>query len=95
VPGPDFPSGGFIVGRAGIQQAYRTGRGALTLRARVRIEEHKKGDKVSIVITEIPYQVNKARLIEKIAELAQEKVVEGSPTCATSPTARACASSSS
>jgi DNA gyrase subunit A len=77
VPGPDFPSGGFIVGRSGILQAYRTGRGALTLRARVRIEEHKKGDKVSIVITEIPYQVNKARLVEKIAELAQEKVVEG------------------
>jgi DNA gyrase subunit A len=77
VPGPDFPSGGFIVGRAGILQAYRTGRGALTLRARAKIEEHKKGDKLSIVITEIPYQVNKARLLEKIAELTQEKVIEG------------------
>jgi len=77
VPGPDFPSGGFIVGRSGILQAYRTGRGALTLRARAKIEEHKKGDKLSIVITEIPYQVNKARLLEKIAELAQDKVIEG------------------
>ena len=77
VPGPDFPSGGFIVGRSGILQAYRTGRGALTLRARAKIEEHKKGDKLSIVITEIPYQVNKARLLEKIAELARDKVIEG------------------
>ncbi len=77
VPGPDFPSGGFIVGRAGITQAYRTGRGTIVLRARAKIEEHKKGEKLSIVITEIPYQVNKARLIEKIAELVQNKVIEG------------------
>ena len=77
VPGPDFPSGGFIVGRQGIFQAYTTGRGALTLRARTEIEESKKGDRVSIVVTEIPYQVNKARLIEKIAELAREKTIEG------------------
>jgi DNA gyrase subunit A len=77
VPGPDFPSGGFIVGRQGIVQAYMTGRGALTLRAKVDIEESKKGDRVSIVVSEIPYQVNKARLIEKIAELAREKTIEG------------------
>jgi DNA gyrase subunit A len=77
VPGPDFPTGGFIVGRAGIYQAYTTGRGAITLRARATTEESKKGDKVSIVITEIPYQVNKKRLLEKIGELHREKIVEG------------------
>ncbi|MBA2304691.1 MAG: DNA gyrase subunit A [Acidobacteria bacterium] len=77
VPGPDFPSGGFLVGRQGIFQAYMTGRGSLTLRAKVEIEESKKGDRVSIIVNEIPYQVNKARLIEKIAELAREKVIEG------------------
>jgi DNA gyrase subunit A len=77
IPGPDFPSGGFIVGRQGIFNAYRTGRGAITLRARARVEESKKGDRVSIVVTEIPYQINKARLLERIAELAREKVIEG------------------
>ena len=77
IPGPDFPSGGFIVGRQGVFQAYTTGRGAITLRARATIEESRKGDKQSIVITEIPYQINKARLIEKIAELAREKAIEG------------------
>src|SRR5918996_1511236 len=77
IPGPDFPSGGFIVGREGIFNAYKTGRGAITMRARSTIEESKKGDKVAIVVTEIPYQVNKARLLEKIAELAREKTIEG------------------
>ena len=77
IPGPDFPSGGFIVGREGIFNAYKTGRGAITLRAKATTEESKKGDRISIVVTEIPYQVNKARLIEKIAELVREKVVEG------------------
>src|SRR5215216_1853984 len=77
IPGPDFPSGGFIVGREGIFNAYKTGRGAVTMRAKVDVEESKKGDKVSIVVTEIPYQVNKARLLEKIAELAREKTIEG------------------
>jgi DNA gyrase subunit A len=77
VPGPDFPSGGFIVGRQGIFQAYTTGRGAITMRARASVEESKKGDKQSIVVTEIPYQINKARLIEKIADLAREKTIEG------------------
>src|SRR5688500_9445600 len=77
IPGPDFPSGGFIVGREGIFNAYKTGRGALTMRARAKVEESKKGDKVAIVVTEIPYQVNKARLLEKIAELAREKTIEG------------------
>jgi DNA gyrase subunit A len=77
IPGPDFPSGGFIVGRQGIFNAYKTGRGAITLRAKASVEESKKGDRQSIVVTEIPYQVNKARLIEKIAELAREKTIEG------------------
>jgi DNA gyrase subunit A len=76
VPGPDFPTAGFICGRAGIRQAYRTGRGSIVMRARAEIEV-RKGDKESIVITEIPYQVNKARLIERIAELVRDKQIEG------------------
>ncbi len=77
IPGPDFPTGGFIVGRQGIFQAYTTGRGAITVRARATTEESKKGDRVAIVVTEIPYQVNKKRLIENIAELVREKTIEG------------------
>jgi len=77
IPGPDLPSGGYIVGRQGIFNAYKDGRGAITMRAKVKVEESKKGDKLSIVVTEIPYQVNKARLLEKIAELAREKTIEG------------------
>ena len=77
IPGPDFPTGGFIVGRAGIAQAYHEGRGSITLRARTQIETADKSDKSAIVVTEIPYQLNKARLIEKIAELVRGKVVEG------------------
>jgi DNA gyrase subunit A len=76
IPGPDFPTAGFIMGREGIQQAYRTGRGSIVMRARSEIET-RKGDRESIVITEIPYQVNKARLIEKIAELAREERIKG------------------
>jgi DNA gyrase subunit A len=77
VSGPDFPTGGFIVGRQGIVDAYRTGRGSILLRARTEFEQSRKGDKTSIVVTEIPYQVNKARLIEKIADLVREKVIDG------------------
>jgi DNA gyrase subunit A len=77
VKGPDFPTGGYIVGRSGIASAYRTGRGAILMRAKASIEQAKKGDKQSIIVTEIPYQVNKARLIEKIAELVGEKTIEG------------------
>ena len=77
VPGPDFPTGGYIVGREGITTAHRTGRGAITLRARATIETHPKTEKVSIVVTEIPYQQNKAKLIEKIADLVREKTIEG------------------
>ncbi|HEX6975228.1 MAG TPA: DNA gyrase subunit A, partial [Vicinamibacterales bacterium] len=77
IPGPDLPTGGYIVGRRGIFQAYTTGRGAITMRAKVETEESKKGDKTSIVITEIPYQVNKKRLLENIADLVHEKTIEG------------------
>jgi DNA gyrase subunit A len=77
VPGPDFPTGGYIIGRQGIQQAYLTGRGMVIMRAKAEIETAKKGDRQSIVIEAIPYQVNKARLIERIAELVREKVLEG------------------
>ena len=77
VRGPDFPTGGFIVGHQGIVDAFRTGRGSILLRAKTEFEQSKKGDKTSIVVTEIPYQVNKARLIEKIAELVREKTIEG------------------
>jgi DNA gyrase subunit A len=77
VPGPDFPTGGYIVGRQGIQQAYLTGRGTVIMRAKAEIEVSKKGDRQGIVIDAIPYQVNKARLIERIAELVREKVLDG------------------
>lgn len=76
IPGPDFPTAAFINGRAGIVQAYRTGRGKIYLRARYEVEVDAKG-KERIVVTEIPYQVNKARLIEKIAELVKDKKIEG------------------
>ena len=77
IPGPDFPTGAFINGRDGIVEAYRTGRGRIYLRARHHFEEDDKNGKVSIIFTEIPYMVNKARLIEKIAELVKDKKIEG------------------
>ncbi|MCL4817528.1 MAG: DNA gyrase subunit A [Vicinamibacteria bacterium] len=77
VPGPDFPTGATICGRGGIRSAYRTGRGQIVLRAKAEIETTKKGDREQIVIREIPYQVNKAKLIEKIADLVREKRLEG------------------
>jgi DNA gyrase subunit A len=77
VPGPDFPTGGYIVGRQGIQQAYLTGRGMIIMRAKAEIEVSKKGDRSSIVIDAIPYQVNKAKLIERVAELVRDKTIEG------------------
>src|ERR1700688_3594362 len=76
VPGPDFPTGAYIAGREGIEAAYRTGRGSFIMRAKAAIEEATK-DRENIVITEIPYQVNKSRLIERIAELVQTKKIEG------------------
>ncbi|MCL1632218.1 DNA gyrase subunit A [Sporolactobacillus sp. CPB3-1] len=76
IPGPDFPTGGLILGREGIRRAYRTGRGSIIVRAKVEIEENANG-KQTIVVTELPYQVNKAKLIERIAELARDKRIEG------------------
>lgn len=76
IPGPDFPTAAFISGRKGIEEAYRTGRGKIYMRARAEIEREDNG-KETIVVHEIPYQVNKARLIEKIAELVKEKKIEG------------------
>jgi len=76
VPGPDFPTGGYIAGREGIEAAYKSGRGSFTMRAKAAIEEAAK-DRENIVVTEIPYQVNKARLIERIADLVQNKKIEG------------------
>jgi len=77
LPGPDFPTGGFIYGKEGIRQAYETGKGVIQLRARAIIERDRKGERENIVINELPYQTNKAKLIERIAELVQEKAIEG------------------
>ncbi|MFZ3072549.1 MAG: DNA gyrase subunit A, partial [Thermodesulfobacteriota bacterium] len=77
VPGPDFPTGGFIHGREGIRDAYKNGRGIIQIRAKAGFEKHPRTGRQSIVVTEIPYMVNKARLIEKIAELITDKRIEG------------------
>jgi len=77
IPGPDFPTAGFINGREGIISAYKTGRGIIRIRARALIEKNARNDKETIVITELPYQVNKAMLIEKIAELVRDKKISG------------------
>ncbi|KJZ14976.1 DNA gyrase subunit A [Marinomonas sp. SBI22] len=77
IPGPDFPTSAFINGRAGIVDAYKTGRGKIYMRARHHIEQLEKGNREAIVFTEIPYQLNKARVIEKIAELVKDKKLEG------------------
>ncbi|MEL0635924.1 DNA gyrase subunit A [Marinomonas sp. TI.3.20] len=77
VPGPDFPTAAFINGRAGIVEAYKTGRGRIYMRARHHFEDMEKGNRQSIVFTEIPYQLNKAKVIEKIAELVKDKKLEG------------------
>ena len=76
IPGPDFPTAGVIMGTEGIKQAYYTGRGSVRIRARYTIEERKNG-RNAIIVTEIPYQVNKSRLVEKIAELARDKKIDG------------------
>ncbi|MCF1181840.1 DNA gyrase subunit A [Marichromatium gracile] len=77
VPGPDFPTGALINGVRGIREAYRTGRGRVVMRARADIEEQSRSGREAIVVTELPYQVNKARLLERIAELVKEKKIEG------------------
>ncbi|MFD2262586.1 DNA gyrase subunit A [Lacibacterium aquatile] len=76
LPGPDFPTGGLIMGRSGIIEAYRTGRGSVMMRSRTHVEEIRK-DREAIIVTEVPYQVNKARMLERIAELVNDKVIEG------------------
>ena len=76
MPGPDFPTGGQILGRSGIRRAYETGRGSITIRAKVEIEQKSNG-KETILVHELPYQVNKAKLIEKIAELVRDKKIDG------------------
>ena len=76
IPGPDFPTGGLIMGRSGINQAYHTGRGSVVMRGRTHIEEVRK-DREAIIVTEVPYQVNKARMIERIAEMVRDKRIEG------------------
>jgi DNA gyrase subunit A len=76
IPAPDFPTGGILYGLDGVRDAYRTGRGSVQIRARAIMEKAKRGDRESIVITEIPYQVNKSRLIERIAELVRDKAIE-------------------
>src|SRR5690606_29972089 len=75
-PGPDFPTGGYILGREGIRQAYATGRGRVTMRARCKTEQLKNG-KEAVVVTEIPYQVNKENLFNDIQSLAREKKIPG------------------
>ena len=77
IKGPDFPTGGIVMGRSGIRAAYATGRGKITVRARAEIEENEKTGRSKIIVTELPYQVNKARLIENIADLVKEKRIEG------------------
>ncbi len=77
IPGPDFPTGAFIFGREGIREAYRTGKGTIHLRARANVEVAARGKKTSIVVSELPYQVNKARLLERIAELVRDRKIEG------------------
>jgi DNA gyrase subunit A len=77
IPGPDFPTHGLIYGTKGIHEAYNSGRGIITLRARMNVEENRKTKKETIVVTELPYQVNKAKLVEKIAELIRDKVITG------------------
>ncbi|MGL5286739.1 MAG: DNA gyrase subunit A, partial [Aeromonas sp.] len=77
IPGPDFPTGGIINGRSGILQAYRTGRGSIYVRAKAEVEVDEKTSRETIIVHELPYMVNKARLIEKIAELVKEKKIEG------------------
>lgn len=77
IPAPDFPTGGFILGTRGVREAYETGRGAVKMQARAEIKGEEKGEKQAIIVTEIPYLVNKAKLLERIAELHKEKRIEG------------------
>jgi DNA gyrase subunit A len=95
VKGPDFPTGGFIYGRAGIKDYQVTGRGKIVMRARAVIEEKESTGRSQIVVTEVPYQVNRAELVKSISELVREKSWKASATCATSRATRRASSSSS
>ena len=77
IPGPDFPTGAFIHGRKGIREAYSTGRGVIQLRARANIETHPRKKRSSIIVSELPYQVNKARMLERIADLVKDRKIDG------------------
>ena len=77
IPGPDFPTAGIINGRSGIISAYKTGRGSVRMRARAHIETDESSKRSKIIVTELPYQVNKARLLEKIGEMVRDKKLEG------------------
>jgi DNA gyrase subunit A len=77
IPGPDFPTAGFIYGKGGLKEAYREGRGVIQLRAKAEIEPLKKGDREAIIVSELPYQVNKARLIESISTLVRDRKIDG------------------
>ncbi len=88
IPGPDFPTGGIIHGREGVLNAYEKGKGLVQVRGRIAVETHPRTNKTSLVVTEIPYQVNKTRLIEQIAELVREKRLTASTTSGTNPTGR-------
>jgi DNA gyrase subunit A len=77
IPGPDFPTGGIIYGRTGIREAFATGRGIIRVRARVAVEKDKRTQAETLIVTELPYQVNKAKLVEKIAELIRDKAIDG------------------
>ena len=76
IPGPDFPTGGIIIGRAGIKSAFSTGRGSIVLRSKVDVQEIRK-DRNALIVTEVPYQVNKSTMVEKIADLIRDKIIEG------------------
>src|SRR5947199_8335491 len=93
VPAPDFPTGGTIIGRSGTHAAYRSGRGAVVLRAKSHVEEVRSG-REALVFTEMPYQVNKAKLQERIANASARSWSRALPNCATRATATGCASSS-
>jgi DNA gyrase subunit A len=77
IPGPDFPTGGIIIGRRGVVEAYKTGRGSFVVRGKTHIETNESSKRNTIIITEIPFQINKSRMIEKIAECVKEKIIEG------------------
>ncbi len=94
IPAPDFPTAGIIYGTAGVREGYLTGRGRIVMRARTHFEDLEKGNRQAIIVDELPYQVNKKSLLERIAELVNEKSWRGSRTSRTSPTSRACAWSS-